>query len=42
MVSSYGSRPSGWKPRLMGRQLRHEWNSCPFEDRGEMEFFRRA
>jgi len=31
---------SGWKPLLIVRQLRHEWNSCPSQNRREAKFFR--
>ncbi len=32
--------PSGCKPPLILRQLRHEWNSCPSLTSRESEFFR--
>jgi len=32
--------PSGWKPRLISRQLRHEWNSCLPKTGVKSEFFR--
>jgi hypothetical protein len=31
--------PSGWKPRPIPRQLRHEWNSCPSQNPPESEVF---
>jgi len=33
--------PSGWKPLLVVRQLRHEWNSCPSPSWRESELFRK-
>jgi hypothetical protein len=31
---------SGWKPLLILGRLRHEWNSCPSQNRLELKFFR--
>ena len=34
--------PSGWKPLMIWRDLRHEWNSCPSQNRLGSQFFRKV
>ena len=37
-VSERGIPPRGWKPLLISRRLRHEWNSCPSQTDANRSF----
>jgi len=41
-VFSSAAFPSGWKPRLISRQLRHEWKLVPFPNWREIGVFSAA